>query len=143
MQNCKFFTNFVVECNLRFSTVPSFLRSDVFFKMMYCYYELPYAAPKLFHLFRPYDEFFWMGLIMTLVGYSAVYKNPLMGLALFGFLLGQGVPNKFLRKLSVALLVLTVVTNAYLSVVTTDLVKPLRPELFLTYGEVYNNTNFR
>lgn len=121
----------------------SSLAIDSSFKMGHCYFDLPFEAAKLSTLFRPYDKFIWTGIILLLLVYSAVYTNPLIGLALFGFLLNQYVSKKLVNKLGWALLLSTVLTNAYLSIVTTDLVTPLRPRLYDTYGELYNNTDFR
>lgn len=111
--------------------------------MMYCYYDLQFEAAKLSTLFRPYDKFIWMGIIFMLLIYSAVYRNPLMGFALFGFFLNQITSTKLLNKLGGDLVLSMVLTNEYLSIVTTDLVTRLSPKLYDTYGELYNNTDFR
>lgn len=126
-----------------YSITSSFFGHDSYYEMGYCFYELPSESAKLSQLFRPYDKFIWSGLLLTLLAYSVMHRNPVLGLALFGFLLNQLVQNKLAIKFSVTLLIATVLTNAYLGVVTADLVTPLRPRLYDTYGDLYNNTDFR
>jgi hypothetical protein len=101
------------------------LSKDLWFT--YCKYDSDFESVKWSNLTRPFGIWIWVWIFFTFIAYSILFMNVSYGLDIIFALLFQPIQNKWkIRWMYFALLLLAILSNAYLGVVTTDLVKPLK-----------------
>jgi hypothetical protein len=101
-------------------------------RFIYCHNKNEFETPKWSIMWRPFGVWIWVWILITAIAYSLCFKNVNYGLDILFALLFQNLQCKWKRRwLLLALLLLTVISNAYLGVVTTNIVKPPKEKQFV------------
>lgn len=112
---------------------------------IYCYFPkvLQYQTVSWSSLTSPFDVYTWVMIIVSAVAMALFHRDPDYGFDIFGTLLAQSLQRSWSPGLSSSLLVLIVLTNAYLGMVTTGLTRPLGEKQILDLHELIHVKQYK